>query len=98
MSQNGQVKKTVEPEKKSQDFREKLKFYVTFSAAVIGKMIVLMNSTLYLTIPHPGICSFSLFLFLIPFIVDPALSTLNHDFIQEPVQCTVLLNKYILGK
>ena len=42
MSQNGQVKKTVEPEKKSQDFREKLKFYVTFSAAVIGKMIGLM--------------------------------------------------------
>ena len=47
MSQNGQVKKTVEPEKKSQDFREKLKFYVTFSAAVIGKMIGLMVNAVF---------------------------------------------------
>ena len=99
MSQNGQVRKAAVPEKKNLDFRGKLKFYVTFSAAVVGKMIELYavavyNDTLY----PPGICSFSLFLFLIPFIVDPALSTLNHDFIQEPVQCKVLLNKYILGK
>ena len=45
-----------------------------------------------------GICSFSVFLFLIPFVVDPALSTINHDFVEEPVECQVVVSKYILGK
>ena len=38
-----------------------------------------------------------MFLFLIPFVVDPALSTINHDFVEEPVKCRVVLSKYILG-
>ena len=44
-----------------------------------------------------GICTFSIFLFLIPFVVDPAVATINHDFVETPVQCRVVLNKYILG-
>ena len=39
-----------------------------------------------------------MFLFLIPFVVDPALSTINHDFVEEPVECQVVVSKYILGK
>ena len=39
-----------------------------------------------------------MFLFLIPFVVDPALATINHDFVKTPVQCRVILNKYILGE
>ena len=47
MSQNGQGRKAAVPEKKSLDFRGKLKFYVTFSAAVVGKMIELYAVAVY---------------------------------------------------
>ena len=30
------------------------------------------------------------FLFLVPFVLDPAISTLMHDFVEEPVHCKVL--------
>ena len=29
------------------------------------------------------------FLFLVPFVLDPAISTLMHDFIEDPVHCRV---------
>ena len=29
------------------------------------------------------------FLFLVPFVLDPAISTLMHDFIEAPVHCKV---------
>jgi hypothetical protein len=29
------------------------------------------------------------FLFLVPFVLDPAISTLMHDFIEDPVHCKV---------
>jgi hypothetical protein len=29
------------------------------------------------------------FLFLVPFVLDPAISTLMHDFIENPVHCKV---------
>ena len=29
------------------------------------------------------------FLFLVPFVLDPAISTLTHDFVDEPVTCKV---------
>ena len=45
-----------------------------------------------------AICTFSLFLFLIPFVIDPTVATINQDFIEDPVQCKVVLNKYILGE
>ena len=45
-----------------------------------------------------AICTFSLFLFLIPFVIDPTVATINQDFIEEPVDCKVVLNKYILGE
>ena len=31
-------------------------------------------------------------------MVDPAVATINHDFVKIPVECRVILNKYILGK
>ena len=34
------------------------------------------------------ICVF-VFLFLIPFILDPAISTMVHAFVEEPVHCKV---------
>ena len=84
-----------EKNEKKETFRQKLKFYVTFAAASIGKKQLLdihINN-----LRHEGICTFSLFLFLIPFVIDPALATINHDFVKTPVQCKVILNKYILG-
>ena len=29
------------------------------------------------------------FLFLVPFVLDPAISTLMHDFVEDPVHCKV---------
>ena len=29
------------------------------------------------------------FLFLVPFILDPAISTMMHDFVEKPVHCKV---------
>ena len=66
--------------KKNRTFPEKVKFYVTFTAASVA------------------IFTFSLFLFLIPFVIDPTVATINQDFIEQPVQCRVVLNKYILGE
>ena len=34
------------------------------------------------------VCVFG-FLFLVPFILDPAISTLMHEFIEQPVHCKV---------
>ena len=34
------------------------------------------------------VCVFG-FLFLVPFILDPAISTLMHEFIDQPVHCKV---------
>ena len=39
------------------------------------------------------------FLFLVPFVLDPAISTLMHDFVEEPVHCKVLnshANDYLI--
>ena len=110
MSQNENIK---EAESSGNNCLEKLKFYVTFSAAVVGKGRVQKKKMKKVwNFPHlgwliyiwkrwpscvSGICSFSVFLFLIPFVVDPALSTINHDFVEEPVECRVVLSKYILG-
>ena len=37
------------------------------------------------------ICVFA-FLFLIPFILDPAISTMVHSFVEDPVHCKVSVN------
>ena len=34
------------------------------------------------------VCVFG-FLFLVPFILDPAISTIMHEFIDQPVHCKV---------
>ena len=86
----------VEKKEKKQTFRQKLKFYVTFAAASVGKSSLKIELNLY-NFFFLGICTFSLFLFLIPIVIDPALATINHDFVKTPVQCRVILNKYILG-
>ena len=44
------------------------------------------------------ICVFA-FLFLVPFVLDPAISTLMHQFVEEPVHCKVTSRKYFtVGK
>ena len=37
------------------------------------------------------VCVFG-FLFLVPFVLDPAISTLMHQFVEEPVHCKVRTN------
>ena len=37
------------------------------------------------------VCVFG-FLFLVPFVLDPGISTLMHDFVEEPVHCKVRVN------
>ena len=36
-----------------------------------------------------AIVSLFAFLFLIPFILDPAISTMMHSFVEDPVHCKV---------
>ena len=38
------------------------------------------------------VCVFG-FLFLVPFVLDPAISTLMHDFVQSPVHCKVSVSQ-----
>ena len=38
------------------------------------------------------------FLFLVPFVLDPAISTMTHDFKEEPVTCKVSNVAIIHGK
>jgi hypothetical protein len=45
-----------------------------------------------------ALSSFSALLFLVPFIVDPALATLTSDFVEKPIECKVVHSKYTLGK
>ena len=45
-----------------------------------------------------ALSSFSALLFLVPFIVDPALATLTSDFVEQPTECVVVHSKYILGR
>ena len=42
-------------------------------------------------------CSFSVFVFLIPFVIDPAVAVLRADFAPEPADCRVLTGSYQLG-
>lgn len=43
------------------------------------------------------VCVFG-FLFLVPFVLDPAISTLMHDFVEEPVHCKVVTYSLKFGK
>ena len=45
-----------------------------------------------------AITGFSVLMFLVPFIVDPALATLTADFVDKPVECRVIVSRAILGK
>ena len=45
-----------------------------------------------------AISGFSVLMFLVPFIVDPALATLTADFVEKPVECRVILSRQILGE
>lgn len=45
-----------------------------------------------------AISGFSVLMFLVPFIVDPALATLTADFVEKPVECRVILSRAILGE
>ena len=45
-----------------------------------------------------AITGFSVLMFLVPFIVDPALATLTADFVDKPVECRVIFSRAILGK
>jgi len=44
------------------------------------------------------IVSIFAFLFLVPFVLDPAISTLMHEFVDEPVTCKVASVKVLTGK
>ena len=44
-----------------------------------------------------AITGFSALMFLVPFIVDPALATLTADFVDKPVECRVTASRAILG-
>ena len=45
-----------------------------------------------------AITGFSVLMFLVPFIVDPALATLTADFVEKPVECRVIFSRPVLGK
>ena len=63
MSQRGAAREAADPEVQSKDWRQKLKFYVTFSAAVLGKdhralsliteLYIRYLFLFFVSLPHP---------------------------------------------
>ena len=43
------------------------------------------------------VCVFA-FLFLVPFVLDPAISTLMHQFVEYPVHCKVSIHSCQMSK
>lgn len=41
--------------------------------------------------------SFTIFVFLIPFVIDPACASLRGDYTESPVECRIVSVSYILG-
>lgn len=56
-----------------------------------------MNFLLLSITGTSAILSVFAFLFLIPFVVDPAISTIVADYDQMPVTCMVVDHKYATG-
>lgn len=56
------------------DSRSKLENFKYYTSLVLGTLCI--------------ICIFA-FLFLVPFVLDPAISTILHEFVDEPVACEI---------
>ena len=41
--------------------------------------------------------SFSILLFLIPFVIDPACASIRGDFVQSPVECRIISSRQVDG-
>jgi hypothetical protein len=61
-------------ESQADESRSRLENFKYFTSLVLGTLCI--------------ICIFA-FLFLVPFILDPAISTLRHDFVDVPITCKV---------
>ncbi len=62
----------VDSESEADDSRSKLENFKYYTSLVLGTLCI--------------VCIFA-FLFLVPFVLDPAISTLNHEFVDEAVTC-----------
>ena len=58
----------------------------------------LENFKYYTSLVLGTLCIVSIFafLFLVPFVLDPAISTLMHEFVDEPVTCRVSVHGYTM--
>lgn len=77
-----------EVKKKSSDFA-----YVIYSLSREQKHLLLNSFNIYFALSISGttaILSVFTFLFLIPFVVDPAISTIIADYDPVPVTCIVI--------
>ena len=61
-------------ESEADDARTKLENFKYYTSLVLGTLCI--------------VCIFT-FLFLVPFVLDPAISTLIHEFVDTPVTCKV---------
>ena len=68
------AKKLVEDDMESEadDSRTRLENFKYYTSLVLGTLCI--------------VCIFA-FLFLVPFVLDPAISTLMHEFVDAPVTC-----------
>ena len=69
-------------------------FYFNYENNVKTK---LENFKYYTSLVLGTLCIVSIFafLFLVPFVLDPAISTLMHEFVDKPVTCRVISSSII---
>ncbi len=70
-------------ESEADETRSKLENFKYYTSLVLGTLCI--------------VCIFC-FLFLVPFVLDPAISTLMHRFVDEPVTCKVSSVNIFHGK
>lgn len=82
-------------------FLEKAKFYTSLCLGEWGNNLIFLKGynhyNLIFLSGTTAILSVFAFLFLIPFVVDPAISTIVADFDQVPVTCIVVEHNYAEG-
>ena len=77
------------------------KFYVSLISYPMHPVKTkLENFKYYTSLVLGTLCIVSIFafLFLVPFVLDPAISTLMHEFVDKPVTCRVMYQIFSISK
>lgn len=86
--------KSPEAEEVIAELLEKAKFYTSLCLGIHCSRHTIIKNNIFFPLGTTAILSVFAFLFLIPFVVDPAISTIVADYDQAPVTCIVTDHTY----